>query len=136
MSASLLLSMAVSEAVKQYSEQYSNCESEWGDEHDSKCGRAISVGSIKDDTAEFKTKHPYMLALCFMLLGLLLGGTVAYAAGLLPSLLVLTATLLTLLTLSIPAAHELTYRSLSNWHGSCHQGKPQPQNPLCSDTDN
>ena len=103
MSASLLLSMAVSEAVKQYSEQHSNCESEWGDEHDSKCGRAISVGSIKDDTAEFKTKHPYMLALCFMLLGLLLGGTAAYAAGLLPSLLI--ATLLTLLTLSIPAAH-------------------------------
>ena len=103
MSASVLLSMAVSEAVKQYSEQYSDCDSEWGGEHESKCGRAISVGSIKDDTAEFKTKHPYMLALCFMLLGLLLGGTAAYAAGLLPSLLI--ATLLTLLTLSIPAAH-------------------------------
>jgi NADH:ubiquinone oxidoreductase subunit 3 (subunit A) len=40
--------------------------------------RAISLGSIKDDTAEFRTQHPYLLALCFMLLG----GAIAYLAGL------------------------------------------------------
>merc|ERR1712166_1124793 len=42
---------------------------------------AISVGTIKDDTAEFRSKHPYLLALCFMLLGLAIGETIAYVAS-------------------------------------------------------
>ena len=110
------------------SEYGSEYVSECGGDHDSKCGRAISVGTIKDDTAEFRTKHPYILALCFMVLGLLVGGTFAYAAGLLPSLLIPTATLHILLTLhTVP-----TVRSAIGMANSCHQGKPQI--PLCSDT--
>ena len=37
--------------------------------------------SIKDDATEFRTQHPYILALVLILLGLAVGGCVAYTAG-------------------------------------------------------
>ena len=41
----------------------------------------FSVASVKQDTEEFRTDHPYILGMCLVVVGLIFGASVAYTAG-------------------------------------------------------